>query len=442
MTERKDRGIVDPSFIRGATMPRISQRMTRRDLFRYGGMGAGALSMSAILAACGVKSETTSAGGTGVDVEGSAEWWAQKKTEDLNGTNVNFTNWPAYIDHHKDEATGEYVYPTLDSFTAETGIEVTYRADINDNTQFYAAIRPDLEAGNDTGHDIIVITNGSELTEMIDLDYLIPLDQNLMTNFYANADPTIKDPAYDPGNVHSIAWQSGFTGIAYNKNYIDHEITSFMDLFDEQYKGKIGMIGNNADLPGMALLAVGVEPTTSQPEDWQKAAELLQQQKDSGVVRKYYVQDYLEAFENEDIWLTMAWSGDILIDKLYYGRDEFEFIIQKEGGMIWTDNMCIPRHANNPVGALMLMDHYYDPQVAALLTEYNNYVGPVPAAKDIVVSDAEKATGEDKAVLETVATSPFVFPTPEIASSVHQYRVLSPEEEQQWNELFVPIYQG
>jgi spermidine/putrescine transport system substrate-binding protein len=441
MTEPgNDKRIVDPSFIRGATM----RRMSRRDLFRYGGMGAGALSMSAILAACGVKSESvaTPGAGAGADVEGSAAWWAEQKTADLTGTNVNFTNWPAYIDHHKDEATGEYVYPTLDSFTKETGIEVTYRADINDNTQFYAQIRPDLEGGNDTGHDIIVITNGSELTEMIELGYLIPLDQTLLPNFAANADPTVKDPAYDPGNVHTIAWQSGFTGMAYNKNYIDKEITSFMDLFDEQYAGKIGMFGNNADLPGLALLAVGVEPTTSTPEDWQKAADLLLQQKDSGVLRKYYVQDYLEAFENEDIWLTMAWSGDILIDKLYYGREEFEFILPSEGGLIWTDNMCIPAHANNPVGALMLMDHYYDPQVAALLTEYNNYVGPVPAAKAIVEADAAKATGADKTVLETVATSPFVFPTPDVASQVHQYRVLTADEEQEWNDLFVPIYQG
>jgi spermidine/putrescine transport system substrate-binding protein len=438
MTEQR---VPDPSFLRGATTRRTSQRMTRRDLFRYGGVGAGALSLSAILAACGVKSQSSSQA-TGASAEGSPEWWAEKEQEDLNGTNLNFTNWPQYIDHHKDETTGEYVYPTLASFTAETGINVTYRADINDISQFYAAIRPDLEAGNDTGHDVIVITNGPEMNEMLELGYLIPLDHGLLPNFDAYADPTVKNPSYDPDNEHTVAWQSGFTGIAYNDKYVPNGITSFMDLFDEQYKGKIGMIGNNVDLPGLAMVALGIEPTTSTPDDWKQAADLLQQQKDSGVVRKYYVQDYLEAFENEDIWLTMAWSGDILIDKLYYGRDEFEFIIQKEGGMIWTDNMCIPRHANNPVGALMLMDHYYDPQVAALLTEYNNYVGPVPAAKDIVVSDAEKATGEDKAVLETVATSPFVFPTPEIASSVHQYRVLSPEEEQQWNELFVPIYQG
>ena len=427
----------DPAFLRGAMMRRLS----RRDLFRYAGAGAGAMSLASILAACGVDSTTPGAdatSGAGVDVEGSPEWWAARNTEGP-GDLVNFTNWPQYIDNVNIE--GVKHYPTLEKFTDKTGIDVEYRADINGNTEFYATIRPQLEAGEDTGSDIIVITNGTELSEMMELGYLIQLDPSLRPNFTENAGDTVKSPAYDPDNKYTMAWQSGFTGIAWNKNFIDRDITSFQDLLDPAFSGKVGMMGNNADLPGLALLAVGVVPTESTPEDWQKAADLLNQQKDSGVVRKYYIQDYLTAFENEDLWITMAWSGDIIIDQLYYGRDEFDFIIPQEGGLIWTDNMCIPAKAANPVGAMMLMDWYYQPDIAAELTEYNNYVGPVPAAQAIVTKDAEKATGADKTVLETVATSPLVFPTPEVAQMVHGYRVLNAEEEQEWNDLFVPIYQ-
>ena len=70
---------------------------------------------------------------TGADEPGSAEWWAAQTA----GTNVNFTNWPQYLDVGKN-AAGERIHPTLEMFTEETGIEVTYRADINDNAQFYA----------------------------------------------------------------------------------------------------------------------------------------------------------------------------------------------------------------------------------------------------------------------------------------------------------------
>ena len=363
--------VPDPSLLRGATMP----RMSRRDLFRAAGVGAGALSLSAILAACGVQASSAGGSGspTGADQPGSPEWWAAKKAEDLAGTNVNFTNWPQYLDIAK--VDGVRVHPTLEAFTDATQIDVTYRADINDITEFYATIQPQMSAHQDTGHDIIVITNGPELSEMLDLGYVTPLDPDLMPNFQKYADPTVRDPSYDPGNAHSMAWQSGFTGMAWNTKYIDKEITSFMDLFDPAYAGHIGMIGNNVDLPAMAMMAVGVTPETSTPEDWQRAADLLQQQKDANVIRNYYTQNYLTAFENEDIWISMAWSGDILIDQLYYGREEFRFIIPEEGGVIWTDNMLIPMYSQNPVGAMKLMDWYYQPEIAAQLTEYNNYVG-------------------------------------------------------------------
>ncbi len=433
MTEPR---IPDPSFLRGATMRRLS----RRDLLRYAGVGAGSFGLASILAACGVKGSDTASAGSGASDEGSAAWWAEKKQQDLTGTNVNFTNWPQYIDIKK--VNGQRTYPTLDAFTKKTGIDVTYRADINSNDEFYAAIRPDLENGKDTKSDIIVITNGTVLAEMIDLGYLIQLDPELMPNFAANAGDTVKNPSYDPSNAHTMAWQSGFTGIVYNDKYVDPAPASFDDLLNEKYSGKIGMFADNADQPALILMHLGINPETSQPDDWQKAADWLNMQKDSGVVRKYYTQDYLTALENEDIWLGIGWSGDIIIDNLYYDLPNLHFVIPEGGAVIWTDNMCIPSHAANPVGAMMVMDWYYQPDMAAQLTEYNNYVGPVPAAKDIVQADAASATGDDKTILNTVATSPLVFPTKEIASKVHHYRVFAnPDEKQQWDDLFVPIYQ-
>ena len=171
-----------------------------------------------------------------------------------------------------------------------------------------------------------MITSGKELYEMLDLGYLLPMDPTRRPNFDANADPSVVNPPYDPNNAHTMAWQSGFTGIAWNTKYIDRPITSMDDLLDPAFKDHIGMMGND-DAATLALMAVGKEPETSTEADWQEAAAWLQEQKDAGIVRKYYLQDYLTAFENEDIWITLAWSGDILIDRLYYGFDTFEFTI-------------------------------------------------------------------------------------------------------------------
>jgi spermidine/putrescine transport system substrate-binding protein len=422
----------DPSFLRGATMRRYS----RRDVFRYAGAGAAGLSMASILAACGVGGSSATDTGTGADTPGSAAWWAQQEQQaNLSGSNVNFTNWPQYIDIKK--VNGQRTYPTLAEFTKATGIDVTYRADINSNDTFYASIRPDLEAGNPTGSDVIVITNGFVLSEMLTLGYLIPLDPTLHPNFDANADPTVKDPSYDPGNKHSLAWQSGFTGIVYNSKYIDPPPTSFDDLLNDKYAGKI-----NQDQPCLILMHLGFNPETSTEDEWKQAADWLQKQKDMGIVRKYYTQDYLTALENEDIWIGIGWSGDILIDNLYYNLPDLGYVTPAGGAVIWTDNMCIPQGAQNPVGAEMMMDWYYKPEIAAKLTEWNNYVSPVPAGKEIIQKDAAKATGSDKAILDKVLSSPLVYPTPELAAQVHRYPVLTPDQEQVWNNLFVPIYES
>jgi spermidine/putrescine transport system substrate-binding protein len=430
MTDR-DLRRVDPAWLRGMT----SRRLSRRQLFRYTGAGVGAYGLAALLAACGTEPERQPTE-TEPGAVGSPEWWADQQAGDL----VNFTNWPAYIDIGKDEQ-GNRTRPSLDIFTKETGIQVEYRANINSNEEFYASIRDALEAGQYTGHDIIVITNGQELTEMMALGFLIPLDHSLTPNFNQNVGAAFKDPGFDPGNQYTMAWQSGMTGYAWNTKFIDGPITGMQDVMNDDWVGHVSLFGNNADAPNMAMIELGIDPATSGPEEWQQAADLLTSFNEWGGLRKWDDQAYLTAFENEDIWATMAWSGDIINDKLYYPEfASFEFSTADAGGVVWVDNMMIPQGAENPLGAIQVMDHYYQPDIAAMLTEWNAYVSPVPAGGDIVQADADAAKGGSKEVLETIASSPYVFPTPDIEAKLHTYRVLEGEEIEQWNDIFLPIF--
>jgi spermidine/putrescine transport system substrate-binding protein len=422
---------MDPAWLRGMT----SKRLSRRQLFRYAGAGAGATGLAAFLAACGTAPEGGQTA-TGPGAVGSPEWWADQKAGDL----VNFTNWPAYIDIGKDDQ-GNRTRPSLDLFTQETGITVEYRANINSNEEFYASIRDALEAGQPTGHDIIVITNGQELTEMMALGYLIPLDHSLTPNFNENVGEAFKDPEFDPGNTYTMAWQSGMTGYAWNTKHFDGPITRMQDLMTDELAGHVILFNNNADAPNMAMIEMGIDPATSGPEEWQQAADFLATFNEWGGLRKWDDQAYLTAFENEDTWATMAWSGDIINDKLYYPEfATFEFATADDGGVVWVDNMMIPQGAENPKGAIEVMDHYYKPEIAAMLTEWNAYVSPVPAGGDIVQQDADAAKGGSKEVLDIIATSPYVFPTPELESKLHTYRVLEGEEIEQWNDIFLPIF--
>ncbi len=109
-----------------------------------------------------------------------AKFWA---THEKTGR-LDFGNWPLYIDQAPNNKND---HPSLDLFTKETGIQVNYMEDVNANDTFFAKIQPQLAAQQGTGYDIIVITNGIYLDKLIELDYLIPLDQNRMPNFYANS---------------------------------------------------------------------------------------------------------------------------------------------------------------------------------------------------------------------------------------------------------------
>ncbi len=399
----------------------LAQRgISRRDMLRRTGAGAAALSLSSILAACGVKGTSNSS-----NAQDSSIWTTAKESGQFT-----FANWPLYIDQKK--VNGKQVHPSIEQFTKQTGIKVTYKEVINENEPFFATIQPSLAAGKPTGYDLIVITNGPTLDKLMRLDYLIPLDQSKLSNFKNNAAPAYQNPSYDPGNKFTVPWQSGFTGIGYNPKLTGRKISSFDDLMDPAFKGKVGMFGDTLDMPNFALLAVGVNPEESTVSDWHKAADWLTKQRDAGLVRQYYDQNYIKALTAGDTWLSMAWSGDIF-QAQNSGSPDLEFVVPDEGGLIWTDNMCIPAHAEHPVDAITWMDYVYQPKVAAEIADWVWYITPVPAAKDVIANDLDDPK---------VAASPLVFPTEEMYSSTHRYRVLTPDEEQEWNGIFEPVYQS
>jgi spermidine/putrescine transport system substrate-binding protein len=391
--------------------------MTRRDLLRRMGIGAGALSVSALLAACGV--------------EGEAERNAAEGGEDeLTTTEVqgelNFANWPAYIDKAKGES------PTLQQFTKATDIEVNYKEVINDNLSFFATIREPLANGQAVEWDLIVVTDWL-IAKMANLGYLETLDQSRLNNFEAHAGEIYKDPTYDPNNAHSVPWQSGITGIAYNLELTGKDITSVEELFNEEYAGNVGMMTEMRDTMNLVLLGMGVEPQEATEEDARKAQQRLLQQREAGIVRQYYGNDYVQPLENGDLALTIAWSGDVLGAEL--SDPNIKFVVPDEGGILWVDNMAIPQNAAHPIDAMEMMNFVYQPDIAAQMTAWINYISPVPEAQDILAKSSDAYTRK-------VASSPLVFPTPEMESRLHHYKNLDPEEEQVWNELFDEVIQG
>jgi spermidine/putrescine transport system substrate-binding protein len=395
--------------------------LTRRSFLRTAGAGAATFSLAAFLAACGGDAEPDGPGG-GPQGSSGFDWASQNKTGE-----VTMANWPYYIDQKR--VNGQVTHPTLDAFTDATDIQVEYLEQINSYEEFHAKILPLLQAGQATGYDVIVTGFPKWFPLLISRGGLIELDHTLLPNFDAHVAPKYKDVSYDAGNHYGIPFQSGMTGLAYDIDATGRELTSIQELFSPEWRGKVGMFRDTLDTPSMALVAMGVNPPDSTEDDWQAAADLLAKQRDEGIVRQYYGQGYVDGLQTGEVAVSLAWGGDIL-QAQNKGYPNLRFAVPEEGGMLWTDIMAIPVGAEHPLDGIMLMDWFYDPQIAAKLTSWIQSISPVPEAQEILREQGDP-----------VAERELVFPTDEVYSRLKDYRILEGDENDTWDDLFLAVYQ-
>lgn len=403
----------NPTLLRGMTQARYG----RRDVLRFSGLAAAGMALSA----CGVA-------GKKQEAPAAKDFWKGKQETGR----VRFANWPLYMDSERSQ---------LKEFTEATGIKVDYREDVQDIAAFAGKIQPKLANGDSTGYDMFALTTGIELARFIELGYLAPLDHGRMPNFTRHAGAAYKNTAYDPGNKHTMPYASGITGIAYNPKFVDREITSIADLWDPAFEGRVGMMSDAQEIGNFGLLVNGVKPAESTEKDWRAAADKLKKQRDDGIVRSYYGQDFVQPLTNGDVWLSMAWSGDIYQQNAEEGTD-LKFVIPSEGATLWTDNMVIPVTSEAPVDAIKLMDFLYDLEVAASLAEYITYITPVPTAQHVLREQAKQASGNDRKALTALADSPLVFPTEDDYAQLHSYVELKPGKEESFTSLFHAVTQA
>jgi spermidine/putrescine transport system substrate-binding protein len=407
---------LDPALLRGLTQSRLS----RRDFVRAGATAAAVAGLGSVLSACGIAGTRDTGAPASFDW---SSWWSKQQKHGV----LDWANWPLYID------TSHGRHPSLERFTKQTGIHVNYRPVIQENASFFAQISPVLQARQGIGYDLIVISDGWELTQMIANRWLIPLDHSRIPNFRRHAGPIAVHPSFDPRNRYTVTWQAGITGIGYDPRMTGREITSVKDLWDPAFKGKVGMMSDDTELGSVGMLALGIDPVSSTPADWKRAAALLTKQRDEGLVRQYYDQSYIKALEDGDTWISQAWSGDIF-QANYSGFKHLKFVIPKEGGMLWHDNCMIPLHAQNPVDALEWVNFYYQPPIQAMIEDWVNYLCPVPAAKGLIANKLNDPS---------VADSQLVFPSPSTNRRLRDYYDFRGiDDHDEWTSIFQPVYQS
>ena len=146
--------------------------------------------------------------------------------------------------------------------------------------------------------------------QMYDLGYLQEIDYADVPNVDANLKESLRSPDFDPERKFSIPWQSGMTGLLVNKAEAP-DIKSVNDLFDPQYKGKVTVLTEMRDTVPLMLKADGIDPADATKEDWLAQIEKLQEAVDSGQLRRFTGNDYVQDLDNGNVVASIGWSGDI-----------------------------------------------------------------------------------------------------------------------------------
>ncbi|CEA09544.1 Spermidine/putrescine-binding periplasmic protein precursor [Arthrobacter saudimassiliensis] len=383
----------------------VSARMSRRGLLA----GAGGLGLAAFLSACG----TGGTGTSGATSTGAAEdVSASEKT-------VSWANWTLYLDY--DDAAG--TYPSLDAFTEKTGIDVTYSEDIDGNDTYFGKVQGQLANGQDIGQDIITLTDWMA-ARMIRLGYTQELDTANIPNA-ANLLPSLKNVDFDPGRKHSLTWQTGFAGIAWNKEAFPKGLRTVSDLWQPELKGRVEVLDEMRDTMGLLMLDNGVDVTGKWGgTEFDNALDVLQEQIANGQIRQVKGNSYKEDLISGDALAVIGWSGDITQLNFEEG-DKWEFALPEAGGTLWSDNLMVPIGARHKANAEMLMDYYFDPVNAATVAAYVNYVCPVEGAREAMADiDPE------------LVDNPLIFPDEEFLAKAHVVRTLTPDEETDFSDRF------
>ncbi len=247
----------------------------------------------------------------------------------------------------------------LDDFTKETGIKVIV-ASLESNETMYAKLKT---LGDSATYDVIAPSNYF-VSKMAREGMLMPLDHNKLP-VIKELNPDWLNKSYDPNNQYSLPQLLGAPGIAFNtQTYNSNNFTSWGDLWKPEYKNKVQLLDDAREVFNIALLKLGKNPNTENPDEIKAAYEELLKLRPN--VLAFSSDNPANSFIAGEVELGQLWNGSVRIAKKE--NAPVNMIFPKEGPVLWVDTLAIPKTAKNPEAAHKLINYMLGAKAAAQLT--------------------------------------------------------------------------
>jgi spermidine/putrescine transport system substrate-binding protein len=342
----------------------------------------------------------------------SDETVAYYKSLGLEGTTLNVYNWGEYIDDEDLDVVSQ--------FERLTGCNINYTT-FESNENMYSKL-----SGGGASYDI-VIPSDYMVEKLMNDGMLEKLDFGNIPNYekYFDAEDygyLVSDEVNgEKVSEYAVIYNVGTTILIYNTKYVKEKPDSWSVLWDEQYKGKVLMFNNPRDAFAIAQAYLGQDFNTTDPADWDKAAELLRQQREK-VSPSYVMDEIFNKMESGDYYLGVYYAGDYELMK--ENNDDLDFAFPKEGVNTFYDAMCIPTSTQNKKGAEAFINFMLEPEVALANAEYIYYA----TANKAVIDSGEFSLADSEAV----------YPDPD-SITVQQFHNLPNDTLQYMNTLWMKV---
>lgn len=397
----------------------VDRQISRRTMLQVSAV-AGA---SAFLVACGGGSSASEGASPSAGASasgGTSPTDAATPGEAIAGP-LNWANWPGYMDWNADSTAA----PTLTDFQTRTGVEVNYVEDIDSNEDFLATIQPQLDAGLDTGWDLMVMTDYMA-ARLITRKWLEPIDPAKVPTAVANLVERLRGAYWDPDQTYHYPYQTFADGVGYNHVSTGLDLKSTADLFLPQFNTKVTLFDAYQDtfsMIGLMLKAQGKitnDPADYTNEDGDKIYAYLKPFVDDGFIRALQGNEYIQDFNSGDTWAALVWSGDLANSA---GPDDY-FVYPTEGLVASTDNMLIPKGAVHKDAALAMIDFLYNVDIAARLALGIKYITPVEGAAEAITALDPEA-----------GKNPLLFPPADVLARTYAYPAYDDEKDAYFQDL-------